>query len=208
MNTQRRASAVQGSDARRNLVAATQALLQQGGVQAATSRAIADTADENLGSITYYFGSKDKLVHLALTEMAAELIQPVIDVLQAATVPLTKLAAAATTLQTILNSNRQQLGGYVQALAHATHESAVAEQIQGLHNTITATLTAELTTQKQACLIPDWVEPEGMAQLLIAIANGVAIAEATQPDSKGQTAGNVSQQLLALLTAAGGAATN
>lgn len=41
--------------ARDRLIAATARLISTGGPQAATSRAIADAAGENLAAITYYF---------------------------------------------------------------------------------------------------------------------------------------------------------
>ena len=76
--SQRRASHGTVSNARVQLVEAAAKLVATGGVESATSRAITDAAGQNLGSITYYFGSKDSLISESIAMTARALMGPVV----------------------------------------------------------------------------------------------------------------------------------
>jgi AcrR family transcriptional regulator len=78
---QRRAAGSADSQVKECLVEAAQALIAEGGVEALTSRAITGRAGQNLGSITYYFGSKEALVTEAMARTARQLVAPVLNVL-------------------------------------------------------------------------------------------------------------------------------
>src|SRR5262245_7221419 len=66
--SQRRSKGQRDHGVRDRLVDATRACVRARGVADTSSRLIAETADANLGAITYYFGSKDELVAAALAE--------------------------------------------------------------------------------------------------------------------------------------------
>jgi hypothetical protein len=65
-------------------------------------------------------------------------------------------------------------------------------------------LAAEMRTQQERGLLPPWVDASAMAQLIVALVNGVAIAVATDPDGTDATAiaGQFAQLLITARTAA------
>ena len=90
---------------RGRLIEATQQLLANGGVAALTSRSIASTADANLASITYYFGSKAQLV----TE-------------------------SILLLRRILSDHRDDLSAYLQIIAIAPTSPSISDVPQSAAN--------------------------------------------------------------------------
>ena len=181
---QRRAAADRtDSAARDRLIAATSRSISARGAAATTSRVIADAAGENLAAITYYFGSKDNLIAAALARSARELMQPVIDTLKDPEAsPAEKLLRSVQMLNSILVEGREHLPGYLQCVAAATHDESIAAEMRTLQNELVDVLTLELTRQVEAEMIPDWVRPVAMAQLIVALANGIAVAAAISPE--------------------------
>lgn len=198
---QRRASPTSDAQARSRLIAATTDLIAKSGPTATTSRAIATEAGENLGSITYYFGSKDELVAQAFATVARDLIQPVVDQLRdQSTDPVTKMLAAMQTLQQILANSEDQLPAYVQSLAAASTNDSVRSEVQRLHRELVDVLAAEMTTQRETGDLPSWVIPESMAQLIVSLVNGVALSVTTDRENTDPAA--VAAQFAQLLLAA------
>jgi AcrR family transcriptional regulator len=198
---QRRATPNSEAPARDRLIAATTRLISTGGPQAATSRAIADAAGENLGAITYYFGSKDDLVSESLAAGARQIIEPVVAHLtDPSQDPVSKLLAATTLLQQTLERNQDHLPAYVQSLATAATDDTVKSEVQRLHRELAIILAAEMAMQRDAGTLPSWVKPEPMAQLIIALVDGVAISVATDPDETDAPA--IAAQFAQLLLAA------
>src|SRR5262245_21882465 len=168
-DTQRRAAEDGGrGGARDRLVAAAGALIAEGGVAAATSRAITDRADENLGSITYYFGSKNALVSEALVRQARRLLQPVLDDLAGEGDPGARLAAAVARLTAIATARRDELAAYVQCLARCAHDDDLAAEVRDLWADVRDQLAAQIADQKAADELPDWVDPDAAAALMLA----------------------------------------
>jgi TetR/AcrR family transcriptional regulator, transcriptional repressor for nem operon len=62
-------------DKRRRLAAAAASVLHHQGVERTTIADIADAADVPTGNVYYYFKTKDDLVHAALTEHLAHLLE-------------------------------------------------------------------------------------------------------------------------------------
>lgn len=169
--------------------------------QAATSRAIADAAGENLAAITYYFGSKDDLVSESLAAAARTIIEPVVaHLIDPSQDPVWKLVAATNLLRQILERDQDHLPAYVQSLASGVTDGTVKSEIQRLHRELASILAAEMAAQSKAGTLPKWVKPEPMAQLIIALVNGVAISVATDPDDTDAPA--IAAQLTQLLLAA------
>ena len=79
---QRRASDPSGSATRSALLAAGRDCVREYGLAKTTSRLIAGAADVNLGSITYYFGSKEDLLAEALFGELSARLAPVLDTLE------------------------------------------------------------------------------------------------------------------------------
>ncbi len=180
---QRRAAQPSAAPARERLIAAAGRLIAAGGTSAATSRAIADEAGENLGAITYYFGSKDRLVSESLVTAARHMIEPVIANLADPTRdPVSKMMSSVQVLRDILEHNEAQLPAYVQGLAAATIDDSVRNEVRRLHTEIESALAADMETQLEQGLLPEWIEPEPMASLIVALVNGVVLASAISPE--------------------------
>ncbi len=161
-----------------DLLTATIDLIQRDGVRAATSRAIADEADANLGAITYYFGSKDALVATALAEIGRRLLAPLIDALTSADPPLTQLQHALALLPEILRDNPDALRGYVHALAASLTDASVHDALATLHREVIGLLADQIATHQANGIVPSWVHPQEMAATIVALVDGVAVTAA------------------------------
>lgn len=179
----RRSNAIAAeSKARTRLLEATIDLLKTGGPEVATSRAIATAADENLASITYYFGSKSALLSEAMTSTARRLIQPVVDEFaDKEKDSIAKLMAAAQALYEILRDNADLLGPYLHSLAAAPNNDIVGVEVRTLHRDLSAILETEMESQQQQGQLPEWIKPQPMAQLIVALVDGVAVSTAIDP---------------------------
>lgn len=197
---QRRATGTADSETRTRLIDATIDVLCTSGFEAATSRAIAEAAGENLASITYYFGSKRELLDQAMVTTTRRLIQPVVEQFaDDGAGSITKLLAAVQQLYRILDANDTLLGPYIHTLAAAATNEAVAVEVRSLHRELASVLAAEITVQQRQDSLPDWVQADSMAQLIVALVNGVAVSIAIDPARTQPTA--VGSQFTQLLLA-------
>src|SRR5829696_9445993 len=64
-----------GEERRREILHATLALIERGGVEAVTHRAVGEAAGVPLGSVTYYFPTSDELLREALELWVAEEVE-------------------------------------------------------------------------------------------------------------------------------------
>ncbi|GJM38955.1 MAG: hypothetical protein DHS20C19_23220 [Acidimicrobiales bacterium] len=166
------------SGGRDRLLAAATAVMQAGGPGAATSRTIADAAGMNLGSITYYFGSKDALVAEALAASGRRLLQPALDELHRAESPIERLLQTAQWLPTVLDGHQPEARAYAHALAAATHDDAVRRELEDVHRAMHEQLATTITDFQAAGVVPAWVAPDEMAALVVALVCGVAVTTA------------------------------
>lgn len=169
------------SDTRQRLLQATRNCLAHGGLAATTSRDIAGAADANLASITYYFGSKDELVAAALLEGLREWLAPAIEVLAAAGEPAQRTVHAIQTLTTTFADHRADAPLYLEALLHAHRMEPLQRGLLGLWDDLRRLLADQMREMKGAAMLPGWVEPEAMASLLIAVANGLVLQVTVDP---------------------------
>lgn len=171
------------SDVHARLLDATIRVLGTAGPGAATSRAIADAAGENLAAITYYFGSKAELVDQAMLTAARRLIRPVVaEFADDGRDSITKLLGAVQQLYRVLDENENLLGPYIHSLAAAPTNEAIATEVRSLHSELASMLAAEIATQQSEGLLPDWVQASSIAQLIVSLVNGVAVSVAIDPD--------------------------
>lgn len=201
MNTMQRRSPREDSAGREQLVAAAAAVMQRDGPAAATSRAIADM---NLGSITYYFGSKDTLVAEALAESGRHLLQPALDALRSAESPVEQLLRTTQLLPTRLADHLDEARGYAHALAASTHDPAVRAALAEVHGQMEDALAAAISEFRSSGVIPEWVDGPAMAATIVALVAGVAVTKAAEVASRDANA--VSGQFAGLLIDAARAA--
>jgi len=196
---QRRAAGDRDGGVRERLLDAAGSLIAERGSPAATSRAISERAGENLGSITYYFGSKDALVSEALIRQARGLLQPVLDELAADRAPAQRLLSAVQALTAIVTERRDQLPGYLECLAQSPHDDGLATAVQALSRDLRGQLAAHMARQRDRNEIPGWVDPAAMASLIVALGTGVVAEVVVDPD--GTDPGAIGSQFAELLLA-------
>ena len=174
---------------RDRLLEAAWSRVREGGVAAATSRSITSEAAANLGAITYHFGSKDELVAQALVAAIRRLIQPALDALQEdVTDPVTGMLRALGRLQDSLAESAKDAPAYLEALVSTRHVRAVHEQVSQLFAELRNVLAHQISGQRAGGSLPAWVDPEPMAALLLAVAQGVVLQITVEPEGPQQSA--------------------
>jgi AcrR family transcriptional regulator len=177
--TQRRSKDARSTGTRDRLLAAAREVLASRGVAGATSREITDTAEANLASITYHFGSKDELVAAALLAEIEELVEPALLALEDDTDPTARLLEAVQLLFQTFATKRQRVPLYFEAVA------AELRSGHGSTGTLLAKVRARLATvieslQHQGA-ISAWVDPDSMSALIVASAQGLVLQSALDP---------------------------
>jgi AcrR family transcriptional regulator len=158
-------------------------------MRAATSRGITAQAAANLGAITYHFGSKDQLVAEALVGAIGRLIQPALDALQEdGGDPVTGMLRAIGRLQESLASSAQDAPAYLEILVQSRRIAPLHEQVSQLFSGLRTVLAGQMAQQQAAGFLPAWVEPEPMAALLLAVAQGVVLQITIDPEGPQQSA--------------------
>ncbi len=169
-------------DTRTALLAAALRVLTERGIDGATSRAITQEAGANLQSITYHFGSKDALVSEALVGALKRWLEPALNVLRTDSDPVRRMMAAVSELQRAFERAREEVPAYMEALANAQRNPVVARALRDVHDEIHDFVSAQIADLKRRRVVPRWVDPDAMATLQIAAADGLAIHAVLYPD--------------------------
>jgi AcrR family transcriptional regulator len=188
------------TDPRTQLVDATWAQIRVGGLSSATSRAITAAAGANLGAITYYFGSKDTLIAEALVGRIEALIDPALQMLTTDGLePASRVLGAAARLQASLEWSADDAPGYLEAILQSRHGGPLGDAVRHLFAELRGALAVQMTDLKAGGYLPDWVEPDAMAGLLLAVAQGVVGQTIADPAGPGH--GQMADQFVKLLLA-------
>jgi AcrR family transcriptional regulator len=186
---------------RERLLGAALEVIGTTGVAGATSRQIAAAAGTNLQAITYHFGSKDDLVAEALVGAVREWVAPARTALQGlAADPAGHLVRALWELQATLAEALPRVPAYVEALAQVPRSEVYRDRIRALLAELRAELAGALRELQDAGLLAAWVDPEPMAALVLAAADGAAIHLGLDPD--GMDVDGVLAQVVPLLLSA------
>lgn len=171
------------SGTRERLLAAALDVVATSGVAGATSRQIAAAAGTNLQAITYHFGSKDDLVAQALVGAVRAWVEPARAALQGlADDPAGHLVRAVWELRDTLAQVLPRVPAYLEALAQVPRSEPFRVEIRGLMAGLRDELAAALRQLQEAGVLAPWVEPEAMASLVLAAADGAAIHLTLDPD--------------------------
>jgi len=189
-----------GSPTEARLLEAAQDCLRRLGLRGTTSRAIAAAAGVNLGAITYHFGSKDELVSQALLGAIRGWVEPALDVLRRDMDPAERMLAAIEVLRSTFERARDVLGVYLEALVAASQHHTLRRGVEELLGEVRRFLAAQVRELQTIGYLPEWVEPDGMATLLVSTADGIALHAALEPDAIDPNA--VAAQAVQLLLAA------
>ncbi len=190
------------NETRQRLLDATRRCVRHRGLARTTSRDITGEAEVNLAAITYHFGSKDELVAEALLEGLQEWLAPALDALAGADDPGSGMLAAMQALTATFEDHRDEAPAYLEALVQAPRLPDLHAGVVELWADLRRLLAAQIADLRQAGSLGDWVEPEAMAALLLAVANGVVLQASVDPDGPELTA--VAGQFAGLLLAARG----
>lgn len=201
MNSQRRSRERRDSGARTRLVDATRTCLRRRGVSGTSSRLITQTAGENLAAITYYFGSKDELVAVALADELRDWVQPALDRLAEPGDPVTRLLGAVSILNAMFDEQRDRIPGLLEAFVHASREHESRGPVAAIWVEVRATLAAVIGELRSRGAIASWVQPDPMAALIVAVAAGTAVNETVAPGGVGHR--EIAAQFASLLVNAG-----
>jgi AcrR family transcriptional regulator len=184
---------------RAKLLQGTLACLRSRGMAGTTSRDIAAAAGVNVAAITYHYGSKDELVSQALLQAVRAWLEPARQVLARAGAPAAIALEAIELLRRSFDEASELLPAYFEALLQAPRRASLRQGVEQLLGELRVLLRAGMQRQQAAGLLPAWVEPDSMAALFLALADGVALHAALGPVSVDHAAiaGQVARLLLA-----------
>lgn len=175
--------------------------LRKGGTKATTSRAIASAANANLGSITYHFGSKDQLLSEAYISAIRRLIDPALEALRVeGPDPVSRMLRAVALLQQSITDSPDDVPAFVEVLVQSRHMPLIQEGLVELFAEVRQVLSEEISIHQESEFLPDWIDPESMAALLLAVVQGVVLQSTV--DASGPPQSVVVGQFTKLLVAA------
>ena len=175
------------TETRQRLLEAARHCLAENGLAQTTSRDIVGAAGVNLASITYHFGSKEELVAAALLEGLHEWLAPTIDVLAGEGDPAARTTVAIQTLIATFEQRRADAPAYLEALLQAPRIEPLRRALLTLWGDLRRLLADQMDGMQRDGLLPQWVQPEAMASLFIAVANGLAVQVMIDDDGPGLT---------------------
>jgi AcrR family transcriptional regulator len=170
------------TDTRQRLLVATRACIGAKGLAATTSRDIAGEAGVNLAAITYHFGSKDELVAAALLDALRAWLAPTLAVLTGDGDAPARALAAIGTLTATFDDHREEAPAYLQALVEAPRLEPLRAGLVDLWAELRQLLATQLDDMRRRGELPAWVDPDAMASLLLAVANGLVLQASVDPD--------------------------
>jgi AcrR family transcriptional regulator len=190
------------STTREALLEAARRCVRDDGLAGATSRRITEAAGANLAAITYHFGSKDELLAEALFDELAQRLQPALDQLAADAPAELRLAQVVATLDQEFDRHRRDTRVYLEALLLASRDRRYRRSAIKLYRSVRARLAEAIADLRSSGPVPAWVDPEAMASLVLAVANGIALQSELDPRGPDHRAmsGQFAQLLLASAT--------
>ena len=169
------------TDTRNRLLAAARRCIREKGLAATTAREITAAAGANLAAITYHFGSKDRLVSDALLEELRAWLAPALEVLARDTEPATRTLTAIETLAATFEQLREEAPVYLEALVQAPRFAALHEGVVALWAELRGSLAEQIAGMLAEGALPSWIEPDAMAGLFVAVANGLVLHVTVDP---------------------------
>jgi DNA-binding transcriptional regulator YbjK len=163
-----------GEERRREILHATLALIERGGVAAVTHRAVAEESGVPLGSVTYYFPTKDELLREALECWVTEEVERLSAVAEAIEREDLPTEQAAARWGELLRGNDPhqiaQFDLYLQAARDPSLRSAVGEAFAAYERVAAAALRAA-----------GLADAESVAPMFVALADGLGLRRLAEP---------------------------
>lgn len=174
--------AARSSDTRARLVDGTLACLTEYGLAGTTSRRITNRAGANLAAITYYFGSKDALVATALIDAVRGWLEPALRALREGADPAARTLAAMQELRRSFEDAAPLLPAYYEAVVASGADNDLRVEVTRLLGELRRFLAGQMQALRDDGYLPAWVDPDAMAALHLAAAEGVALHRAIGAD--------------------------
>jgi len=188
------------TETRDRLISAAWECVRRSGPAGATSRAITNAADANLGAITYHFGSKDALLAVAVGAAIEALVEPALDALRDETLdPAGRLLEAVARLQRAYGESADEAPAYLEVLIDSRRNPELQARVGEVFARMRTVLTTVIADLRGRHALPEWIEPAAMAGLLLAVAQGVVLQ--TTIDGAGPSSPAMADQFARLLLA-------
>jgi AcrR family transcriptional regulator len=182
-------------------VEAARGCLRTRGLAETSSRAITDLAGANLAAITYHFGSKERLVAVALAAELEAWTRPVLELLDEPGDAAPRLLGAVSALNATFDEQRERLPGLLEVFVHAARDPDPGNPVTATWTDLAARLAAVITELRAGGVAPVWVAPDAMAALILAVAAGTVVSVIVEP--AGASHRDIAAQFASLLLAAG-----
>ena len=144
------------------------------GLDRATMRAIARELDCTTGVVTHYFHSKEELILFALHQVTERLQQTMAALLAQAS-GAERLVAMLTAFLPVDREREEILRVWVAFLGYAVGREALMAEHQRSAGELREAIVQELAALRQAEIIRSDVDPSSEANVLLALANGIAL---------------------------------
>jgi DNA-binding transcriptional regulator YbjK len=188
-----------GEERRREILHATLALIERGGVEAVTHRAVGEASGVPLGSVTYYFPTKDELLREALECWVDEEVSRLSSVAAAIESEQLSPAEGAARWSELLRGNDPhqiaQFDLYLQAARDPSLRDAASEAFAAYERVAAAALRAVGLSPEDA---------DRVAALFVALADGLGLRRLAAPGA-GPAADEALVELFEALGRGGGA---
>lgn len=109
-------------------------------------------------------------------------LAPTIEALGSKGDPTTRTALAITTLTTTFEQQKRQAPGYLQALVEAPRIKSLHVAVVELWKELRSLLGGQIADMQRRGELETWVDPEAMAGMIIALANGLVLQVTVDPD--------------------------
>ena len=183
---------------RARLLYATWEIIREHGVRAATSRRITTEAGANLGSITYHFGSKSRLVAEAGAEQMRAWTAPLETALLEDEVNgQDRTNRVIASLLSMLEAGGTEARALLEVLLSPDIDPEVAQTVRHHLGEFQQTVASLMRGHQQNGEIPRTVDPVAMSGLFTAFALGLLAQQAIEANPAPVT--DIVGQLLALL---------
>ncbi|MEM9304280.1 MAG: TetR/AcrR family transcriptional regulator [Pseudomonadota bacterium] len=152
------------------------------GLDRATMRAIARELDCTTGVVTHYFHSKEELILFALHQVT-ERLQRIMGTLTAQTEGAARLVAMLTAFLPVDREREEILRVWVAFLGYAVGREALMGEHQHSAGSLRQAIIQELEALQQTHVVRADIVPSSTANVLLALANGVALDTLLQAQS-------------------------
>jgi AcrR family transcriptional regulator len=168
--------AKQDSGHRARLLEAAILCLQEKGYARTTARDLVAASDTNLASIGYHFGSKEKLLNLAVAEAFQRWLKPLIALAAepGPATPLERLQRSLAGVIETLDENRPLIAACLEAWAQMARSEELAAEMRASYDDFHRTIAAT-TKEAFAAVGAEDVDVDPLAALIIALFDGLLV---------------------------------